>query len=99
VVTHCLNNTIDVGFTQDHEAGDLTDARKEDNLRELESLPQIQLAYARPVFFEVCADSEYIHGVQVAIKMFPPNDYQFALEDPDLVKEIESLNLLADGNN
>ena len=40
-------------------------------MAELEALPSMQLAYSRPVYFEVCADDEYIHGIKVAIKMYP----------------------------
>ena len=99
VQTHCINDTVDVSFTQSHMDGDLRDARNESNRPELDALPEIQLAFSRPSYFLVCADNEYIHGIMVAIRMFPQEDYSFALSDPKLMEEIEQLGLYDDSTS
>mmetsp|Transcript_30687 Transcript_30687/g.37977 ORF Transcript_30687/g.37977 Transcript_30687/m.37977 type:complete len:90 (-) Transcript_30687:792-1061(-) len=61
----CIKQSGMYGFTRDSSAMDW--AELEGDLANVASMSLMKLAYSRPSKIAVCADDEYIHGIQFTL--------------------------------
>ena len=66
----CLESMEMFGYTDNW--WDIADiGRMEGDLNTIANMSLMKLAYSRPYELMVCADDQYVHGIQLNIKMYP----------------------------
>ena len=83
----CISMTQTLGFVNKDDGRFREEGTMEGDLDEVEMLPVLDAAFARPSSITICADKDFVHSVKLTLKVHEP-EFTKDSSDLNMVNEI-----------